>query len=372
MAKKDLKKGLTPVEWKKLKKKLRNKVEQQTSSKAVKLRKNLTPEDKAKIKAKTGAEPSTMAGFINALSKKSHTTEPPLAAQNLSSTQSLSEKTLVGENPLSENTHSCDLPEPGKECGGDIQHPKEKYAKETIVMEAGEEIPSNTLNKNRTAGEALNQPSNNNNKIVDIQSNKTESVRAPAVHTGTPLSNAPADEALYSPERNSFDMLKLLQSGNMDASELTIDERVIIVRSLKMAGRTQDEIAAMMRVSRRMVQRDYKRIRELDKHTLLSYELEDLGGEIHALCMHAANNALKDGKHFSVPKILESMTGMLQSMGLVYKAPQKSQVAAMVGVAHTQVGQRAYHNYQDSIEGEREQVLDVLSKMLTGVQERRV
>jgi len=137
-----------------------------------------------------------------------------------------------------------------------------------------------------------------------------------------------------------------------------------------MSGRTQDEIAAMMRVSRRMVERDYKRIRDMDREKLMSYELEDLGGEIHALCMHAANAALRDGKHFSVPKILESMTNMLQSMGLVYKAPQKSQVAAMVGVAHTQVGQRAYHNYQDTIAGERDQVLEVLNKMLIGVQEK--
>jgi len=137
-------------------------------------------------------------------------------------------------------------------------------------------------------------------------------------------------------------------------------------------GRPIDQIAAMLSVSRRTIERDIKKIKQMQKHELLSYELEEFGGEIHAICMDAARKAVQSEKYKSAAQILESMTNMLQSMGLVYKAPAKSQVAAMVGVAHHQVGQRAYQNYQDQIKGERDKVLDVLNDMLVGVQSKKI
>jgi len=346
LTKKDPKKALSTSQWRKKQEKLKRQVKKKKSTVDIQLRKDLTPQQIAEMTEKKGRPLSTMSGFQNSLLKQAEQADP-LSQKPLSP-----KKPFAGENP------------------SQTVRPSVTYNNnKTQAGEAGYNTKGNNPSCQSTKSNTCHLPPN----IPIPNQNEYQSCHLPPrLPVGTPLREEPSDEgyALYSPKRNAFDMLKLLQSGSMDAGELSIDERVIIVRSLKMSGRTQDEIAAMMRVSRRMVERDYKRIRDMDREKLMSYELEDLGGEIHALCMHAANAALRDGKHFSVPKILESMTNMLQSMGLVYKAPQKSQVAAMVGVAHTQVGQRAYHNYQDTIAGERDQVLEVLNKMLIGVQEK--
>jgi hypothetical protein len=353
-------------DWQKLQKRLKKKIKAKTDQSNIKLRKDLTEEEKATNAPKIGRPITTTDGLVNSLEKQSREKPPSLTEPFLGPDPS--------ETPSHINPDTIVLPP--KSAGKTLIHndpcqdqselscpPPPSYLKTKPVHQNSAGQPTNLQTTNKTQS-SQSCPSLNN----------TSCPSPPRLSGEVTLRAEPTDEgyALYSPERNSFDLLKLIQAGHLDAGELTIDERVIIVRSLKLMGRTQDEIAAMMRVNRRMVERDYKRIREMDKHTLMSYELEELGGEIHALCMHAAQAALKDKKFFSVPKILESMTNMLQSMGLVYKAPAKSQVAAMVGIAHSQVGQRAYHKYQDSIGNERDKVLEVLGQMLAGVQDGKV
>ena len=180
------------------------------------------------------------------------------------------------------------------------------------------------------------------------------------------------NSALYDPDRNSFDLLKLLQAGTIDIDDITIDERVMVVRSMKLMGRTVDEIAAMLRAKRSLVSGDFYKIRQHDRQELMSYELEELGGEIWSLSMEASRQAMKAGKFSSVSKILESMVNMLQSMGLVYKAPAQSQLAAMVSVTQHQVGQRNFTKYQDAINGEREEVIGIMSQLLEGINDDKL
>ena len=174
--------------------------------------------------------------------------------------------------------------------------------------------------------------------------------------------------AKWSPERNSFDLGKLIQSGAVDISELTDDERVNMVRTMRDNGRSIDEISSLLQIDRRTVASDFNVIDKINTRLLMSKNLEELAGEVYNISNLTIQQCFKKEKYAAIPKVLQTMIETLQSMGIVYKAPQKSQVAALVGVASAQAGQRAYNTYQDTIAENRTEVIDVMTKLLIGLQ----
>jgi hypothetical protein len=163
------------------------------------------------------------------------------------------------------------------------------------------------------------------------------------------------------PERDAFTMLKGIQSGSIDAKEIKQGERRIVVDMLRKQGRGQDQIAAMLEVSRRTIVSDYAWLKERAVDKVRHIDAYELGGEIFEMGFAAVERALTDGKPRMVAQVLRDITEMLQSLGIVYRAPATSKVAALV--AHTGV-QQGFGNYMDQVADEKEKVVAVLGKMM--------
>jgi hypothetical protein len=161
-------------------------------------------------------------------------------------------------------------------------------------------------------------------------------------------------------------LLRAIQSGNLAASELDTDERRVIVNILKNQGRTQDEISAMLQVSRRTIVSDYKWLRLRAAEEVRSLDTYDLAGEIYDQAQNAIQKALRAEKFRTVSQILRDMLEMMQSLGVVYRAPTTSKVASIVG--HVQAHQ-GYTKYMETVGDEKERVVDVLKAMMTSIQD---
>lgn len=170
-----------------------------------------------------------------------------------------------------------------------------------------------------------------------------------------------AGEEELGPERSAFVLLKAIQSGSIDANEIPQGERRIVVDSLRKQGRTQDEIAALLEVSRRTIVSDYRWLKDKAVDAVRRLDAHDLAAEVHELGMAAVERALYDGKPRMVAQVLRDVIEMLQSLGIVYRAPATSKVSALVG--HVPV-QQGYSKYLDQVTPEREKVVAVLEKMM--------
>jgi hypothetical protein len=170
-----------------------------------------------------------------------------------------------------------------------------------------------------------------------------------------------------SPERNAFEISRLLGSGAISYEDLTRDERVNLIRVARDNGSNIDAIAGQLLIPRKIVESDFREIDKIYKQELMSKDLEELGGWIYSVTKTAVEKAIKAEKFTSVNGMMQTMIETLQSMGIVYKAPQQSQVAALVGIASQQVGQRAFNQYQDAIHNDRDKVIDTMTKLLSAV-----
>lgn len=167
------------------------------------------------------------------------------------------------------------------------------------------------------------------------------------------------------PERGSVDLLRNLQTGSVRADDLTKDERRVVVSTLKGQGRTQDEISAMLAVSRRTIVSDYRWLKERAALNLKEMDHFVLAGEVYDIAQTAMQRALAEGKFRTVSQILRDMVELLQSMGVVYRAPLTSKTASLIGYADLQQG---FTNYIERIGDEKDRVMAVLGKLIGGIE----
>ena len=89
-------------------------------------------------------------------------------------------------------------------------------------------------------------------EIMDSTSNKHYPITSSASQV---VPDATSDD---SPDRNVIQLVKLIKEEKLSGKDLTIDERRIVVNSLRLAGQTQDAIADLLNISRRTIVNDYK------------------------------------------------------------------------------------------------------------------
>lgn len=215
------------------------------------------------------------------------------------------------------------------------------------------------------------RPDRLDQKAIDMTSSSSHSMSSPLrdVNMSSPFRRVSegsgpefaAGEEELGPERSAFTLLKAIQSGSIDANEIPQGERRVVVDSLRKQGRTQDEIAALLEVSRRTIVSDYRWLKDKAVDAVRRLDAHDLAAEVHELGMAAVERALYDGKPRMVAQVLRDVIEMLQSLGIVYRAPATSKVSALVG--HVPV-QQGYSKYLDQVTPEREKVVAVLEKMM--------
>jgi predicted transcriptional regulator len=163
------------------------------------------------------------------------------------------------------------------------------------------------------------------------------------------------------PDRSGLTLLRAIQTGALAATELDGDERRVVVKILRDQGRTQDEISALLQVSRRTIVSDYRMLRTQAAEFVRTLETYDIAGEIYESSQNAIQKALAGEKYRTVSQILRDMVEMLQSLGILYRAPTTSKVASIVGHVQSHQG---YTKYMNTIGDEKEHVIDVLKSMM--------
>ena len=172
------------------------------------------------------------------------------------------------------------------------------------------------------------------------------------------------DESL-GPDRNAVTLLKALKLGETTGKELTIDERRLVVTSMKELGQTQDAIADLLKVSRRTIVNDYKVLRQEQALSIAKTETHEVAGEVYSTAKTCIRRALAAGSFKTVSVIMRDMVETLQSLGVLYRAPKTS----MQATGHFDLPGRnkGYQQYMDTIGEDKNKVIDALDCMFSAI-----
>ena len=167
------------------------------------------------------------------------------------------------------------------------------------------------------------------------------------------------------PDQNAIHLLRKIKEGELTGSSLQQDERRLVVRSLRMAGQTQDSISELLGVSRRTIVSDCKHIRQMAAMEIQNTDTVEIAGEVYELAKVTIRKALAAGKYRTVSTVMRDMVELLQSMGLLYRAP-KTQMNANVNTNLT-ASRPGYQKYIDTIGEDKNKVVEVLDCMFSAI-----
>ena len=172
-------------------------------------------------------------------------------------------------------------------------------------------------------------------------------------------------EETLGPDRNAVTLLKALKLGETVGKELTIDERRLVVSSMKELGQTQDAIADLLKISRRTVVNDYRVIRQEQALLIAKTDTQEIAGEVYATARTCIRRALAAGSFKTVSVIMRDMVELLQSLGILYRAPKTS----MQATGHFDMPGRnkGYQKYMDGIGEDKTKVIEALDCMFSAI-----
>ena len=220
-------------------------------------------------------------------------------------------------------------------------------------------------------------PYTDNDTDIDIDQSKSNGTRSSQLlDNGTAhpslLPAAPAQDELtlvcdesLGPARNAVALLQGIKAKEIIGSELTVDERRLVVRSMKELGQTQDAISELLSVSRRTIVSDYKVLRHEQALAIQTTDTNEIAGEVYEVAKTCIRRALQAGSFKTVSTIMRDMVEVLQSLGILYRAPKTSMLANLHGDIpgrHT-----GYHKYMDGIAGDKTKVVEVLDCMFDAI-----
>lgn len=179
-----------------------------------------------------------------------------------------------------------------------------------------------------------------------------------------------ASDESQGPEANAVALLQAIKAKEVTGSELTIDERRLVVKSMKELGQTQDAISELLKVSRRTIVNDYKVLRHEQALAIQNTDTNEIAGEVYEVAKTCIRRALQAGSFKTVSTIMRDMVEVLQSLGILYRAPKTSMQATMHG---DMPGRRTgYHKYMDGIAGDKNKVVEVLDCMFDAIDNGQV
>ena len=172
-------------------------------------------------------------------------------------------------------------------------------------------------------------------------------------------------EEQLGPVRNAVELLQGVKAKEISGSDLTVDERRLVVRSMKELGQTQDAIAELLKVSRRTIVNDYRVLRHEQALAMQQTDTHEVAGEVYSVAKTCIRRALQAGSFRTVSVVMRDMVEVLQSLGVLYRAPKTSMQATMHGdLPGRRIG---YHKYMDGIAGDKNKVVEVLDCMFDAI-----
>lgn len=209
-------------------------------------------------------------------------------------------------------------------------------------------------------------------KVTTRESGKIKQITDCSTNTNYPITTSAASAAVGiddGPDRNVIEIVKGIKDKKVVGKDLTIDERRMVVSSLRLSGHTQDSISELLQISRRTIVNDYRALRHQAALSIASKETNEIAGEVYEVAKSCIRKALKAGHYKTVSTIMRDMVEVLQSMGIVYRAPKTSMQASLHGRIENKQG---YHKYMAAIGDDKNKVVDILDHMFSAITEDRI
>jgi predicted transcriptional regulator len=216
-----------------------------------------------------------------------------------------------------------------------------------------------------------NKPTTIDNSYIDNESNGTHNPQLGTQSTqllprpSPQGSITPSCEENLGPEANAVEIIKGIKAGELSGKELTVDERRLVVKSMKELGQTQDAIADLLKVSRRTIVNDYKALRQQQALAIQNTDTAEIAGEVYDVAKTCIRRALQAGSFRTVSVVMRDMVEVLQSLGILYRAPKTSMQASLHGrlPGHN----TGYQKYIDGIGNDKGKVIEVLDCMFDAI-----
>jgi predicted transcriptional regulator len=175
---------------------------------------------------------------------------------------------------------------------------------------------------------------------------------------------------LLGPDKNAVELLRSLKNKETTGRDLTMDERRLVVRSMKELGSTQDSIADLLEVSRRTVVADYKVLRTEQALVIAKTDTEEIAGEVYDVAKTCIRRALAAGSFKTVSVIMRDMVEVLQSLGVLYRAPKTSMQAQLHGSIPG--SNKGYNRYMEGIGEDKNKVVELLDCMFNAIDKGQI
>jgi len=164
---------------------------------------------------------------------------------------------------------------------------------------------------------------------------------------------------------SAITLLEKIDSGNLDIEDCTHAEQLVLVKYLRdNEGYNIDQISYRLRMNRKKVVQLLNELRQMKAYDLLRMKIPELGGEIFSLGFEAARKALQKGQYKTVAYILSTTVAMLQSIGLIYKMPKRSQIVADIFQKVDYTNDKDIDKFLTVIKGQEDSVEKVLNEAL--------
>ena len=155
-----------------------------------------------------------------------------------------------------------------------------------------------------------------------------------------------------------------VKNGDLSNEDLSVDDRMVMIGYLsEQEQKTGDQIAEVLGVSRRTVVNYLRKLREFRARQLAEKDSWELGGELYEMGMHAMRESLKQGKFQQFSHCLSTLITTLQSLGLLYKMPERSQQQLAVAQSIQFRGSKGFDSLKKQSQGEEHNLEGVLHEL---------
>ena len=210
------------------------------------------------------------------------------------------------------------------------------------------------LSEEERSGKKAKEPEQNEEQAKEKPKNQLARIPYRVEHSY--LENAKSEEDLESDEPPQV-LARQLESGEISPLDLSTDDKMLVVYHLKYNEKmTGNEIAERLKMSRRSVTNYAKEATKHNAKRLSEMSTWEYGGEMFAMGEQALMQALKLQKPQQAAWVMKTMTELLQSLGLLYQQPNRSQIQQQIAQDINIKGGQGYSKTLQRLQQEGQEV----------------
>lgn len=133
-------------------------------------------------------------------------------------------------------------------------------------------------------------------------------------------------KALHVSQKPALELIDLINRKLLEPKNLHKPERLTIVETLRVEGWGQAKIAHLLHTNHRTVKRDIRTLRERARCLVKDVTPERVAADSLSTAEHLRQKALAAGKLELAWQITKELPELLQTFGLLYRAPEQSVV----------------------------------------------